>query len=175
MERNVPLDKLHEIREIEQLKYRYMRAVDTQDWELLASCFTEDAEVWYSGGKYRLLGRDKIINDFFRAAMVPSLVSSHIALHPEIALIDDVTAKGVWRFQDIVFFSERSSITKEFDIQGGEKLEGAGYYYDVYAKRQESWRIKSTGYVRLFETTMPKSGRPGEHLNIEPLRGVLKD
>src|SRR4051794_34123971 len=65
--------------EIAQLKYRYMRAIDTRDWELLNDCFTADARAWYTGGKLSRQGREAIVA-MLREFMPPAFVSSHVAL-----------------------------------------------------------------------------------------------
>lgn len=160
-----------EIREIEQLKYRYMRAVDTHDWDLMERCFAEEAETWYGKGTYADKGRDNILR-FFRSVITPVFVSSHIALHPEITLTGPDTAKGVWRLQDIVHFTGPNPDSKEANIEGGEEMVGAGYYYDEYIKRDGEWVIKSTGYVRIFEKINAPDKRPGSHLKTEAKLGV---
>ncbi|UZW57239.1 nuclear transport factor 2 family protein [Sphingobium sp. JS3065] len=166
------LEDLINVREIEQLKYRYMRAVDTQDWALMAECFTTDADVWYGSGLYTFEGKEAIL-EFFRSTLTPSFVSSHVALHPEITLGAAGTAKGVWRMQDIVHFAAANPHAKESDFQGGERLEGAGYYYDDYRKDAGEWRVRRSGYVRLFDVVNPGSDRPGEHFKADPQRGML--
>ena len=49
------------IHEITQLKYRYMRAVDTQDWDLMATVFAKNARTWYDSGTLSATGRENII------------------------------------------------------------------------------------------------------------------
>ncbi|MBT3373006.1 MAG: nuclear transport factor 2 family protein [Rhodospirillaceae bacterium] len=46
--------------DISQVLYRYATAIDTRDWELLASCFTEDLEADFRsfGGREVVKGRD---------------------------------------------------------------------------------------------------------------------
>jgi SnoaL-like domain len=167
------VEEFLEIREIEQLKYRYMRAVDTHDWDLMRECFMEDAKTWYGNGSYADTGRDNILR-FFRTVITPVFVSSHIALHPEITLTGPDTAKGIWRLQDIVHFIGPNPDSKEADIKGGEEMVGAGYYYDEYAKRDGIWRISSTGYVRIFEKVNAPDTREGSHLKTEPSLGLVR-
>src|SRR5262249_56747445 len=72
---------LVEIALIERLKYRYMRCLDQKLWDEMAECFTADAIVAYSGGKYTFEGRDAIL-EFFRQAMgATSFLSSHRVHH----------------------------------------------------------------------------------------------
>ncbi|MDR2280119.1 MAG: nuclear transport factor 2 family protein, partial [Gordonia sp. (in: high G+C Gram-positive bacteria)] len=60
------------IREIEELKYRYLRAVDTRDWNALADTLTDDVVTDYGtqmgGKKLAFTSRDAVL-DYFRGAM----------------------------------------------------------------------------------------------------------
>jgi hypothetical protein len=138
------------IHEITQLKYRYMRALDTQDWDLLATVLTANARTWYASGSLSASGRENIVA-MLSTAMKPSIYSSHIALHPEITLTNATTAKGIWRFEDVAHFTEPDPSLVIGAVQGCERMTGAGYYYDEYEKENDQWKIASTGYVRLFE------------------------
>jgi hypothetical protein len=161
------VDDLLVIHQITQLKYRYMRAVDTQDWELLRTVFTANARAWYDNGALAAEGRDGIVA-MLSGSLRPTLYSSHTALHPEITLTGPGTAKGVWRFEDIVHFAQSDP---EFvvEAQDGERLIGAGYYYDEYALEDGDWRIANTGYVRLFQARE----RQPLQAEFEPARGRL--
>ena len=165
------LEDLLQIREIEQLKYRYLRALDTHNWDLMAQCFDEQAEVWYRDGNYSFKGRDNILS-FLRDQVTDTVICSHIALHPEVSLTGPDTATGVWRLQDIVHFTGSHSGAQEGDIRGGEKMEGAAYYFDDYVKREGKWLIAKTGYVRIFETISPKDDRANEQLKVDSKLGV---
>jgi hypothetical protein len=166
------LEDLIAIHEITQLKYRYMRCVDTQDWDLLAMVFTKNARTWYSSGLLTASGRENIVA-MLSTAMRPSIYSSHIALHPEITLTGAATAKGSWRFEDIVHFREADPALVADGIQGGERLIGAGYYYDEYEKEDGQWKVASTGYVRLFETTEQPQDQPNMKRRFEKARGRM--
>jgi hypothetical protein len=160
------------LHEITQLKYRYMRGVDTQDPALLETVFAPDVRCWYDGGKHARTGRAEVIA-FLKAGIGPTVYSTHIAIHPEITLTSPTTATGVWRFQDIVYFSGPHPELVMPGIQGGEELVGAGYYHDEYVKLAEGWRIKSTGYVRIFQA-VKRPYKPNEiELTTEPMRGKL--
>ena len=45
-----------EIEQIHQLKYRYVRCIDTKRWDELGALFTEDATASYGGGATELSG-----------------------------------------------------------------------------------------------------------------------
>jgi hypothetical protein len=158
--------------DIAQVKYRYLRALDSHDWELMRSCFTPNARAWYSGGKYATEGRDAIVD--LLAGLIPenSFIGSHIVTHPEFERLSETTVKGIWRLQDMVHFLDDRTAYENFDIKGGEEMVGAGYYYDRYEKVDGEWLISSTGYERIFEYCEPREGRPGFKLLVDPHLGV---
>lgn len=171
-EMSATIEDIITFHEISQVKYRYLRALDTHDWELMRTCFTQNAHAWYSGGKYATEGRDEIVD--LLASIIPenSFVGSHIVMHPELEITGPATAKGIWRLQDIVHFLDDRTIYENFDIKGGEEMVGAGYYYDRYEKVDGQWLISSTGYERIFEYCEPRDGRPGFKLLVSPTLGV---
>jgi hypothetical protein len=159
--------------EIAQLKYRYMRGIDTHDWDLLASCFTEDVELWPSKGNYVARGRQEVV-DLLRAVIDDGFVSTHVAAHPEIAFDGPDRASGIWRLEDVVFYTRPNPTISHIGVRGGEELSGAGYYHDDYVRTPAGWLIARSGYVRIFEAIR----RPGEasaSLAVDPDRGMLAD
>jgi len=147
------IEELLAIRKIEQLKHRYMRAIDTHDCELMESCFMPDASVWYMDGAISSTGRDNILRQFREGLLDDdNHFSSHIALHPEITITGPDSATGVWRFQDTVFNIGPSTPERlNFGLRGGQRVEGAGIYHDEYVRLDGSWRIARTGFVRIYE------------------------
>ena len=81
---------------IAQLKYRYLRGVDTKDWDLLAATLVLDAVARYGGGVPTVTGRDEIV-DFLRSRLEPDTVhTSHRVSHPELAADGPDRATGRW-------------------------------------------------------------------------------
>jgi hypothetical protein len=161
-------DATAEIRAIKQLKYRYLRAIDTQDWELMRDCVTEDFHGWYESGKYTVEGREAFI-EFLDASMNPTAFTTHIGLHPEITLTGPDTAKGVWRMQDVGYFTCPNPASG-MDVDDGDRAEACGYYYDDYVKTARGWMFRSSGDVLIFQATMRPDYRGGG-LKGEPLHG----
>ncbi|MCX5998529.1 MAG: nuclear transport factor 2 family protein, partial [Chloroflexi bacterium] len=85
--------RLDDLEAIKRLKYKYIRCVDSKLWDELAKCFTEDATTSYEGGKYKLVGRDAIM-DFFKRDMGPELITMHHVHHPEIEIAGTDAARG---------------------------------------------------------------------------------
>lgn len=133
-----------ERRAIEELKYRYLRAVDTKDWELLARVLTEDVEASYAGGAFAASGRDAVVA-FLRTRMSPdSMHTSHRCTHPELAADGPDRAVGTWALNDVVIDDEQRFI-----------LTGTGFYADVYVRDADGWRIAETRYDRGYELVQP--------------------
>ena len=125
---------------IRQLKYKYLRCLDTKRWDELAETFTADATAAYDSGRYAFDGRDAIM-EFLRSALgSPKVVSMHHAHHPELELIEPGSARGRWYLEDMVIFTEASMI-----------IRGAAFYEDEYVKVGGRWLIRHTGYERTFE------------------------
>lgn len=165
------IEALLEHEEIKQLKYRYMRALDTHDWELMASLFLPDARCWFGNGKFSEQGRDAIIA-LYRRLLNDSFWSSHIAVHPEIELTGPDTAKAIWRMEDTVHFMEVNPAANFPDQRAGDEMQGAGHYFDEYVKTADGWKINTTGYIRVYER-IEHRGQRDMILDLEPQRGTL--
>lgn len=138
-------EDLVEIEAIKQVKYRYLRAVDTRDWELLATTLTEDATSAYSSGKLSYRGRDAIIAFLSESMPAGDMLTSHKVHHPEIELTGPDTATARWGLEDVVII-----------LPAKLTLRGAAYYEDRMVKVDGEWRIAHTGYRRLYEEMTPR-------------------
>jgi hypothetical protein len=126
------------IREIEQLKYRYLRALDEKDWVLFRSVFTDDASATY-GERLSFTSADEIV-DSMSATLGPTMITMHQVHGPEIA-VDGDEATGIWSLQDKVIMTDFRLL-----------LDGMSIYRDTYRRGEDGvWRIAVTGYVRQFE------------------------
>ncbi|MFQ5513611.1 MAG: nuclear transport factor 2 family protein [Myxococcota bacterium] len=147
------MEPLHEIEAIKRLKYRYLRCIDQKRWKELVECFTEDARSSYSGGRYAFEGRERIMEFLVGAMDRPSFLSSHRVHHPEIELTGETSARGVWALDDVVI-----------DTQNEITIRGSAFYTDEYVKVDGDWKIRSTGYERIFEEVESRKERPGLRL-----------
>jgi hypothetical protein len=149
---------------IQQVKYRYLRAMDTKHWDEFAETMTEDIVGAYGSslGKELHFDNRKDLVEYLSSAMGPGVVTEHRVTHPEIT-VDGDTASGIWYLQDRV-------IVAEFDFM----LIGAAFYRDSYRRTPDGWRISATGYDRTYEATMSLAGLK---FNVKPgrARADLKD
>ena len=141
------IQRLEDIEAIKRLKYKYARCLDCKDWDRLAECFTEDAVVDYSQGKFHYEGTKAILQFLTDNLGSHDRITSHQMCQPEIELTSPTTANGSWAMRDYV-------IDKTLNIG----VSGAAFYYDEYVKRDGEWRMKSTGYTRIFEEIGGRAG-----------------
>ena len=145
-------EELCEIEDIKRLKYAYARCLDLKRWDEIAGLFTEDAVAAYSGGNYSFEGRAAIVDFLQRSMGAETFHSSHKMHHPEIDLTGPTTARGTWALDDVV-------VMTDFALT----IRGCSFYEDEYAKVAGNWKIRRTGYRRVFEEIQPRG-------NVEGLR-----
>jgi uncharacterized protein (TIGR02246 family) len=138
-------DDLVEIEQIHQLKYRYVRFLDTKRWDDLAELFTPDATASYGGGATECAGRDAIMAFLTTSMADESMLTSHKVHQPEITLTGPDSATGIWALDDVVVLGAL-----------GMTVRGASYYDDRYARVEGTWRIAHTGYKRVYEEIEPR-------------------
>lgn len=126
------------------VKYRYLRALDTKDWESFADTLTEDITGDY-GDRLHFTNRDELV-EYMRSSLGAGVLTEHRVTHPEIT-VDGDEATAVWYLQDRV-------IVTEFNFM----LIGAAFYNDTYRRTPDGWKISKTGYDRTYEATMSLEG-----------------
>jgi hypothetical protein len=139
---------LVDMEEIKQLKARYYRFNDTQDWQAFRSVFTED--VCYDSGTQVLHGADRVASTF--AAGLAGGKTAHIAGLPEITLTGPDTATGIWAFRDYVQVAGGAAAPVGFH--------GYGHEHDEYVRTADGWKIKRVVITRV---------------RIDPLEGGLPE
>ena len=139
------VQRLDDIEAIKQLRARYTRWLDTQDWESLANEVTEDFHTQTDGGV--LDGREEVIKSV--SERLAGASTSHHCHTPEITLTGPDSATGVWAMQDHVTMTLNE---EEFSFRG------CGFYHETYVRTPEGWRISSTTLKRLSVSPL-SSGR----------------
>lgn len=139
-------EDLVEFEKIKRLKYRYVRLIDTKEWDELADLFVDDATASYGDGKYSYEGKTAIMAFLSDAMASTNMLTSHKVHQPEIALTGPETAKATWGLEDVVVHLDYS-IT----------IRGAAFYHDEYVKVGGDWKIKHTGYERVYEEMEPRA------------------
>lgn len=141
--------------EIRGLKALYCRFLDTKDWDGLMSLFLEDAvlDVQQDTGNPKIHGRAAII-DQIRIAVIEA-ASSHQVHTPEISLISDDSAEGIWAMQDRVVWKPGKS-----PIPGVASITGYGQYHETYRRSDDGWKFASLRLTRFHVDMHPDSINP---------------
>ena len=131
--------------EIAALLNTYARAVDTKDWELYRSVFTDDAHIDYSASGVIAGSLDEVV-DFFRrdfSALVS--MSMHYITNIE-SEIDDDTARV------------RAMFYNPTQIQGMPELSFfGGYYHHELVRTPDGWRSRHLREEMVWTTNSPRS------------------
>ena len=127
---------MDDIEAIRQLKARYFRTMDTKDWAGMRQVFSDDVvmDTTEAGGGV-VSGADEFIS-FIRETL-ESTVTVHHGHMPEIEIVSETSAKGIWALNDIVIWPN------------GTRLDGYGHYHETYEKDAGRWRIKTSKLTRL--------------------------
>jgi hypothetical protein len=144
----VPPSETADIEAVKQVKYRYLRALDTKRWDDFAETLTDDVVGDYGssvGEEHHFTNRVDLVN-YMRKSLGPAVITEHRVTHPEITVTGD-EASGTWYLQDRV-------IVADFNFM----LIGAAFYNDSYRRTDDGWKISATGYERTYEATMSLAG-----------------
>jgi 3-phenylpropionate/cinnamic acid dioxygenase small subunit len=144
------------IEAIKQVKYRYLRALDTKHWDDFEDTLTEDIIGDYGsslGQEHHFTNRADLV-EYMRTSMPAGVITEHRVTHPEIT-VDGDQAEATWYLQDRV-------IVPEYNFM----LFGAGFYHDRYRRTPDGWKICATGYDRTYDVSQSVEGlnfkvRPG--------------
>jgi 3-phenylpropionate/cinnamic acid dioxygenase small subunit len=121
--------------EIRELLFRYARGVDTQDWALLTSVFTPDAQLDYTSVDGPAGSRDEVVA-WLAQALTPVPMTQHFVTNIEIDLQGDRA-------------SVRAMFYNPMQLPGidGLAYSGGNYHHQV-VRTPEGWRSE-----RLVEET----------------------
>lgn len=134
---------LLEVEAIKQLKARYFRLMDTKQWEAWGEVFSDDARLqWGESQADSASGRANIVSAVSRA--IDSAVTCHHGHMPEIELVSEERATGVWAMYDLVDHPEF-------------RLEGCGHYSEEYVKVAGEWKIQRSRLTRLRRDFVAKN------------------
>jgi ketosteroid isomerase-like protein len=115
---------------ITRLLYRYARAVDTKDWELYRSVFTDDAVIDYSSNGIPAGSRDDIA-DFLSQAFTTIPMSMHYITNVEIDVDGDAA-------------TVRAMFYNPTQLPGFSQLSYfGGYYFHDLVRTADGWRSRN--------------------------------
>jgi ketosteroid isomerase-like protein len=128
--------------EIARLLYRYARAVDTKDWELYRSVFTDDAHIDYSSAGAVVGGRDEVV-DWFAANFGVIAWSMHYITNIESDITGDTA-------------TVRAMFYNPMQLPGmSEQSYCGGYYHHELVRTQDGWRSRNLREENVWFTSQP--------------------
>ena len=137
---------LGEMEAIRQLKARYFRLLDTQNWAEWRRIFTDDVEIKVDhtvttatqkgDGPPLPRGADAFVEHI--SGFLTGAVTVHHGHMHEVTLTGPNSATGIVAMEDMI------------RIPGHAELHGYGHYHDEYRKEPDGeWRIARSHLVRL--------------------------
>ncbi|MFT5695481.1 MAG: hypothetical protein ACI9QQ_001459 [Myxococcota bacterium] len=144
------VQQLMDIEAIRQLKHAYFRCLDTANWEEIADLFHDDVLVHFIGGSYewKLQGKDEYLKAV-SASFTNQAIGHHNGHHPEIQMLSETEATGIWYLADNMWVMNFNFFTS-----------GTAVYWDRYLKVDGKWTIKDTRYRRIYEINQALEKNP---------------
>ncbi|OBA99209.1 hypothetical protein A5666_03885 [Mycolicibacterium fortuitum] len=129
--------------DISALLYRYARAVDSKDWELYRSVFTEDAVIDYSSAGAVVGARDDVV-EWFAANFGAIPWTMHYITNIEILESGAGTA------------TVRAMFYNPMQLPGMTEMSACGgYYHHDLVRTPDGWRSRSLREENLWFTNAP--------------------
>jgi SnoaL-like domain len=136
----ITVQMLWDIEQIKQLKARYFRLLDAKDWEAFADLFTDDCVHHLPAES----PKPTVRNEEYLADLQQYLgtgVTTHHGHMPEITLLSDTEAEGIWSMFDYVQVDPVAAAPVN--------IKGYGHYFETYRLGDDGrWRISSKRNTR---------------------------
>lgn len=132
--------------EIARLLYRYARAVDTKDWELYRSVFSDDAYIDYSSAGAIAGSRDEVV-DWFAANFGVIPWSMHYITNIESHITGDTA-------------TVRAMFYNPMQLPGIAEMSACGgYYQHELVRTSDGWRSRHLREENVWFVGAPKDQR----------------
>ncbi len=117
--------------EIDDLLVRYATAIDTKDWDLLASCFTPDAFIDYTsaGG---IKGIFPEVHQWLAQVLVAFPMTQHLITNRAVTVDGDLATSRSAFFNPMGLPGDAGGLVLFFE---------GGYYNDKLVRTAAGWRI----------------------------------
>ena len=123
--------RLEAIEAIKKLKAHYWYSCDHKDVEAVRDCFMDGPiEIAYDGPVGTVHHRDALFEVFAQVAGHLEIVEIHHGGPPQIDLVDDDHARGVWGLVYHLMNTELGTVSQ-----------AGGYYHDEYTRVDGQWKI----------------------------------
>jgi len=139
------IERLLAIEDIKRVKARYFYYLDHKDWSgWKRDVFAPDASLDVPEALQEpIVGVDAIIE--WVSENAGEQISVHHGHMPDIEILSESEAKGIWAMEDILRLPEDKPAPLGYAF-----LHGFGHYHETYVRRPEGWRIQTTRLTRLY-------------------------
>jgi hypothetical protein len=134
---------------ISTVKARYFRFLDTKQWDQFRALFSDDAEL-----DYPTLGQFSSVDEAVAALAerLDGVVTVHHGHMPEVEILDDGSARGVFAMYDKVVPAPGRTLGGPPDLAHGRQ--GYGHYHDGFRRSGDGWVITSLTLTRLHREAL---------------------
>ena len=139
------IERLLAIEDIKRLKSKYFYCLDYKDWDgWKRDVLAHDIEFHVPEAlEEPIKGVDIFIK--WTAESAGNQVSTHHGHMPDIEILTETTAKGIWAMEDILRLPRDQPAP-----MGYTYLHGFGHYHETYTKGPSGWRIQTVRLTRLY-------------------------
>ena len=137
----MPRRRSDDVLEIEQLLYRYARAIDAKDWKALEQVFTPDARIHYAVERGAELSAGEL-GVWLAGAMTIFKQTQHVVTNPLVEVDGD--AARCTSYLTATHLQVRKSDGVELRTTEGSM------YGDTLVRTRDGWRISSRRLDRLW-------------------------
>jgi hypothetical protein len=132
--------RVDDLEALRQLKARYFRLLDTKDWSAFEALFSTDAsfDIRSGDGGSVIHGAAPFVDH--ARSQLSDAISVHHGHMPELTLTSELTATGIWAFEDEIWFPPGHAPAY---------IHGYGHYHETYVNGSSGWRIASLRLTRL--------------------------
>lgn len=138
-------ERIAAILDIHMLKARYFRTLDQKDWAAHEAVFAPDLVAEFEAAGEPVHGAAVHVANL--APILEHVVTVHHGHTPEITILSDDEATGVWAMEDKLWVQPGSTLPFTF-------LHGYGHYHERYVRLAGEWRIKEVRLARLRVDTV---------------------
>ena len=144
------VQRLVDIEEIKRLKARYCRYIDTKQWSLLQTLFTDD--VRFDGFASAPTGSDGAAFVRGVSARLQDATTMHHCHTPDIVFLEANVARCTWAMADYMEWPEPIGLP---DAPSARGMYGFGHYEEEYRRVDGEWRMARLRLRRLRLIPLP--------------------
>jgi hypothetical protein len=136
------VERLVAIEQICRMRSRYLRMLDTKNWDEVANAYAPDATLAFHTEAPGVVsrGRTQIIATI--TSTLVDVTTVHYGHMAEIDILSPHRATGVWALEDMLWFGAKS-------MYPGRRVHAYGHLNDTYSKIDGRWLLQDVEITRL--------------------------